>query len=63
MYIVQYKNIYRHRWHELPQTNCKFKSLDKAIKLYKEIKVSPHYSGCSVRIWSTEADHYVEVEA
>lgn len=63
MYIVQVKNSQRFKWKELPSTNCKFEDLEDAIKLHNEIKTSANYAGMDVRIWSEEADHYVEVDA
>lgn len=62
MYIVQINNPQRHSWRKLEATKCEFRSLDKAISLYRSMKESPQYRGLNVRIWSTEADHRVEVE-
>jgi hypothetical protein len=62
MYIVQINNPERHSWRKLEDTKCEFRSLDKAISLYRFVKASPQYQGLNVRIWHTEADHRVEVE-
>lgn len=63
MYIVQINNPQRHSWRKLEATKCEFSSLDKAILLYRSIKESSHYQGLNVRIWSTKADHRVEVDS
>ena len=62
MYIVQIKNAQRFSWRKLEATKCEFRSLDRAIDLYRSIQASQMYRGMDVRIWSTQADHRVEVE-
>lgn len=62
MYIVQINNPQRHSWRKLEATKCDFRSLDKAILLYRRIKGSPQYHGLNVRIWSEEAAHRVELD-
>lgn len=62
MYIVQVKNSQRFSWHKLEATKCEFRSLDKAVELYRAVQASPKYEGMNVRIWSTQSDHRVEVE-
>jgi len=61
-YIVQINNPARHSWRKLEATKCEFRSLDKAIALYRKLKQSPQYQGLNVRIWSTAADHRVEID-
>ena len=63
MYIVQVKNNQRFSWRQLEATKCEFRSLDKAVDLYRAIQASPQYEGFDVRIWSTQSDHRVEVTA
>lgn len=62
MYVVQIQNPQRFSWRKLEATKCEFRSLDKAISLYRAIKVAPQYQGLNVRIWSIEAEHRVELE-
>lgn len=61
MYIVQIKNPERFSWKELPETRCKFRSLDKAIALHNAIIRSSQYTGLDVRIWCTASDHRVDI--
>lgn len=58
-YIVQIKNPNRFTWHELPITNCRFRSIDKAKKLHDEILTSPMYAGMQVRVWQPAAQDRV----
>ena len=62
MYIVQIKNPDSFVWKELPATNCRFRSIEKAISLYKDIKNSLMYDRMETRIWQTEAQHRVIVD-
>jgi len=62
MYIVQINNPQRHSWRKLETTPCEFRSLDRAIRLYRTVREAPQYQGLNVRIWSTAADHYVEID-